>query len=156
MKTNRRFYELLSILIFSCLLNCSTKEKNQEPLADDTSSLKKIEKTDSYKPKEVQYKSEKWITDTILSIEEVKKEDKFLQKKTKGERKLSVEIYSFPNKTDKYYWVKVWEDNGFAYATHFNFYVYPETKKIMFYDTLNDTLIDLQTWKESYEYFNFK
>ncbi len=168
MKITIKHIYFLALLFFFCLLNCCTSKEKKDAsfLKASSSSKSKIEIAKSIDTLGMAIKNnglvidtierEKWIFDTILSLDEVKKEDKFLRKQTKGQRHLSVAIYRYPNETDNYYWVKAWEDNGDAFATHFNFYVYPKTKKIMFYDTLNDTLLDVQTWKKSYKYFNFK
>jgi hypothetical protein len=44
--------------------------------------------------------------------------------------------------------VKVWEDNGDSYATHFNFYVYPKTFTIKFFDIEKGTAIGLKEWRK--------
>ena len=88
------------------------------------------------------------ILDTVLSLPEVKQEEKKVEKLSKNKRHLSDIIYQRPQKDFKYYWVKVWEDNGRAYATHFNFYVNPKNLTIKFFDTVNDKLLDLPAWRE--------
>ena len=88
------------------------------------------------------------ILDTILSLPEVRQEEKMIEQLSKNSRHLSDVIYQRPGKDFNYYWVKVWEDNGGAYATHFNFYVHPNTLEIKFYDAINDKLLDLKTWRK--------
>jgi hypothetical protein len=87
------------------------------------------------------------ILDTVLSLSEVKQEAKKVERLSHDKRHLSDVIYQKPSKDFNYYWVKVWEDNGGAYATHFNFYVQPKTLEIKFYDVVNDKLLDLKTWR---------
>jgi hypothetical protein len=150
------FSNLIKIFFVCTIISCSTKEKKHNIKANKPSSQNKIDQSILNSKQSKMRKNEDWIYDTIFSIEEVQKENEYLVKQTKGDRNLSVVIYSYPNAINNYYWIKVWEDNDDAYATHFNFYVYTKTRKIMFYDTVNDTLLELQVWKKDYKYFNFK
>lgn len=97
-------------------------------------------------PEEIQKK----IFDTILALPEVKKEAKYIEKCSNGERHLI--IWFNPSQQDlneKYYWVKVGEDNGDAYSTHFNFFIYPENFEIKFLNTvLNDSIMSLDSWRK--------
>ena len=92
---------------------------------------------------------EKKILDTVFSFPECKARAAYIKEQTKGKRHLSVVIYAEPTKENPYYWVKAWEDNGSAYATHFNFYVYP-TKPftIKYYDPVSDEAIPLTQWRK--------
>jgi len=92
-------------------------------------------------------KIERRIIDTIIKLKEVKERDKYVRDQTDGKRHLQYMISGKPTKTIQYYWVRVMEDNGSAYYTHFNFYVYPKTMTIKYYDTINDEVIDLKTWR---------
>ena len=130
---------ILSLILASCVNSSNTttnKIKYEKVERSDNSPF--IESKRSIEQSKEVIKSEEWICDTILSLDEVKKESEFIQKQSKGKRYLSAGIYTYPNATDTYYWVKVWEDNGNSFTTHFNFYVYPRSRKIMFYDTVKD------------------
>jgi hypothetical protein len=101
------------------------------------------------KPKgKINYALEDKIMDTILFLPEVKNRDAYIRKKTNGKRHLATVIYLRPEKERPYYVVKAWEDNGYAFATHFNFYVYPQTMKIKYLDVMHDKAIDLKTWRK--------
>jgi hypothetical protein len=89
------------------------------------------------------------IIDTIASLKEVVERSKYVEEQTKGKRHLKFAIWDKPKKGTSYYWVKVMEDNGIALYTHFNFYVYPKTMTIKYYDTINDKVIDLTTWRKN-------
>jgi len=93
-------------------------------------------------------KIENKIIDTIANLAEVKERAGYVEKQSRGKRHLVYTIYQKPVKAIPYYWIKVWEDNGSAYVTHFNFYVYPKTFLIKYLDTANDKVIDLETWRE--------
>ncbi len=71
---------------------------------------------------------------------------KYVTKYSRGKRHLSYAVYGRPNKENNYYLVKVWEDNGGSYYTHFNFYVNKKTFAIMYDDIVHDTLISYTDW----------
>ncbi len=96
-------------------------------------------------------KLENKILDTIINLSEVKARARYIKIKTKGKRKLQYTIWGKPAKQNPYYWIKVMEDNGTSYYTHFNFYVYPKNFAIQFYDVINDTAINLSEWRKSYK-----
>jgi hypothetical protein len=87
------------------------------------------------------------IIDTIAKLQKVKERMQNVETQTKGNRHLQFIIWNKPTKSYPYYWVKVVEDNGISYYTHFNFHVYPRTMKIKFLDTINDKVIDLDKIK---------
>jgi len=93
-------------------------------------------------------KTEHLIIDTIMKLEEVKERAKYVKDQTKGKRHLQYTIWEEPSKEAPYYLVKVIEDNGISYYTHFNFYVYSKTMTIKYLDTVNDSIIDLEEWRE--------
>ena len=88
------------------------------------------------------------IIDTIFSLKEVKERQKYIEEQTKGKRHLQIWIADKPNMTNKYYWIKVGEDNGINLVTHFNFNVYPDSMSIMYFDTQNDKEITLKEWRK--------
>jgi len=70
-----------------------------------------------------------------------------MKKVTKGKHHLKIGIDGEPTKEQPYYWIKVWEDNGDAFVTIFDFFVYPKPFEIRFYDTIKDTAISLKEWR---------
>jgi len=95
-------------------------------------------------------KDEDKIYNLILAIPEVKERGNYIEKETKGKRHIQLMIVETPkdNKSN-YYCVKVGEDNGTNFVTHFNFYVYPEKPEIKYYDIINDTAISLDAWRKN-------
>ena len=93
-------------------------------------------------------KLENKIIDTIIKLKEVRDRAKYVLDQTKGKRHLQYAIWGKPSSEKPYYWLKVLEDNGDTYYTHFNFYVYPKTMTIKYWDTKNDEVLDLKTWRE--------
>jgi hypothetical protein len=91
--------------------------------------------------------TENKIIDTIFKLKEVKERSGYVEKESKMKRHLSVAIYAKPTKNEPYYWVKVWEDNGHSYTTHFNFYVYPKPFTIKFRDDVGGAAISLKDWR---------
>jgi hypothetical protein len=88
------------------------------------------------------------IIDTIIKLEEVKERGEYVKAQTNGRRHLQYSIWKNPSKTKPYYWVKVMEDNGVALVTHFNFYVYPKSMTIKYFDTVTNEVLDLKTWRK--------
>lgn len=93
--------------------------------------------------------TEKSVMDTIWILEEVKLLNENVIKESGGTRKLSVILYKKPYETSSgYYWLKVAEDNGVNYVSHFNFFVYRVEMTIVYFDTLNNVEIELSEWRE--------
>jgi len=87
--------------------------------------------------------------DTIAKLPEVKRRQNYLEKQTKGKRHLQFVIWEKPSHKRPYYWVKVSENNGYFYHTHFNFYVYPKGMAIKYYDIAFEKLMSLSRWRKS-------
>jgi len=87
------------------------------------------------------------IIDTVFKIKEVKQMSNLIKKESKGKHHLLLFTNGEPSKETPYYWIKVWEDNGVTTVTIFDFFVYPKTFKIEYYDTVNDTAISLEEWR---------
>ena len=126
------------------LLICLTSGTVHFCLAQSNSKTATRQSTDSSK-------LEDKVLDTIMNLSEVKARAKYVRTKTKGKRKLQYAIWEEPTKENPYYWVKVMEDNGTSYYTHFNFYVYPKSFAIRFYDMASDTAITLSEWRKNYK-----
>ena len=92
----------------------------------------------------------KKIIDTIFSLPEVKQRAAFIFNQTNGGRSMKVWIEDTPSISAKeYYWVKAGEDNGIKLVTHYNFFVYPESMKIMLYDSKTNKELPLERWRNS-------
>jgi len=142
----------LTFLIFA-LLGCNQTSKQSDNLkkidttktaiSNSTTSTKKAD--NSISNDDVEEK----IIDTIFKLTEVKERAKYIEKQTKGKRHLRVWVADTPNLPDqKYYWIKVGEDNGTSLVTHFDFYVYPDSMRIMYYDTPSDSELTLNKWRK--------
>jgi len=91
------------------------------------------------------------ILDTIWTIDEVNERNEYVKKQTHNKRELMVYINGTPEElNEKYYWVKVAEDNGIAYFTHFDFFVYPNWD-IKFYNRVKDKELSLDDWRKELE-----
>jgi hypothetical protein len=89
------------------------------------------------------------IIDTIFKLTEVKERAKYIEEQTKGKRHLKIWVADSPHLPDqKYYWIKVGEDNGTNLVAHFNFYVYPDSMRIMYYDAQSDSELTLNQWRK--------
>lgn len=89
------------------------------------------------------------IYDLVAALPEVEERGDYIEKHTNGVRHLRIWIYQTPKETKrKYYWVKVGEDNGINFVSHFNFYVDSETYEIRFFDTVKNTVISLDDWRK--------
>ena len=88
------------------------------------------------------------IVDTIANLKEVKERANYVEDQTNGKRHMHIAIWGRPTRATPYYLVKVMEDNGDAYVTHFNFFVYPKTMTIKYLDTMTDEVLDLGAWRK--------
>ena len=88
------------------------------------------------------------ILEKVLKLPEVKKRSQYVEAVSKGQRHLGAVVYQTPTKESNFYWVKVWEDNDGSSVSHFNFFVNAQTLEIKYFDTINDTLLDLKTWRQ--------
>ena len=80
-------------------------------------------------------KEESKVCNLIARLPEVINADQYIKKVTNGKRHLLSYLGSKPTKVEPYYIVKVAEDNGSSYHTHFIFYVQPKTYQIFYMDT---------------------
>lgn len=86
------------------------------------------------------------IWDTIFNLPEVKSRIKYVDSITKGKRRLHISTSKKPDDKENFYWIQVSEDNGITTVTHFNFFVYPN-KEIKYYDTVTDSVLTLEEWR---------
>jgi hypothetical protein len=114
---------LLSILVISCSGNTTSTKITKELTVEN-------------------------ILDTIWTIKEVNERNSYVKEQSKNKRELMVYINGTPDELNEdYYWVKVAEDNGNAYFTHFDFFIYPNWS-IKFYDRVKDKELTLDEWRE--------
>ncbi len=137
--TNLIFTIIFSTITISC--NKSNIKNNEETESNSLSQLKQQE-SDSV--------NEERIYKLIYNLPEVVERAKYIEKETQGKRHLVIMIAEKPKeKTQNYYWVKVGENLETNFVTHYNFYVYKEKYEIKYYDTVNDTIINLETWRKN-------
>lgn len=86
------------------------------------------------------------VLDKVKSIPEVKEREKYAE--THSKRHLRVVIWKKPAAQNKYYWVKVFENNGETYVPRFSFYVYPPKLTVKYLDPSTDSVIDYKDWKK--------
>ncbi len=114
---------LIGVFMFSCNGNNTTSPKIEKELSIEN------------------------ILDTIWTIKEVNERNDYVKKQSKNKRELMVYINGTPDELkEDYYWIKVAEDNGNAYFTHFDFFVYPNWD-IKFYDRVKDKELSLEDWR---------
>jgi len=89
------------------------------------------------------------IIDTIFKLAEVQEMQKSIDKQTAGKRSLKIFITDTPTTANNYHWVKVAEDNGSNLVTHFNFFVYPNLVRIMYFDVVADKEMTLEEWRKT-------
>lgn len=87
------------------------------------------------------------IIDKIFELPEVKERAAYIKKETKGKRNLELWFAARPDENTPYYWVKAGEDNGMSLVTHFDFYVYPKTMTVKFYDVVENKVLSLAEWR---------
>ncbi len=88
------------------------------------------------------------VIDRVYKVPEVRAQVAGFDKQTKGKRNMQFMIAERPSANFNYYWVNVMEDNEFNYATDYHLMVDPKSRVVKFYDVVNDTIIDLVTWRK--------
>ncbi|MFC0516618.1 hypothetical protein ACFFGT_20595 [Mucilaginibacter angelicae] len=86
--------------------------------------------------------------DLILDLQEVKRANSYVVKHSHNKRHLLDYINGRPVKKGGDYWVKVCEDNGYAYFTHFNFFVNSNTLAIRYMDVVTGDYIPLDVLRK--------
>jgi hypothetical protein len=106
--------------------------------------------TSNGRPVQKRQITKKFAMDTILRLPEIREDDAYIRRTTKGKRHLFGMIYGEPDSLHPYYWVVIGEDNGMSFVTHVTFYVYTNGRKILCNDNFSDSAIDLSTWRRKY------
>lgn len=92
---------------------------------------------------------EQRIIDTICSLPEVRQRAKHIEEQTMGKRHIVFWIEPNPAEGARYYdSVKAGEDNGMSLVTHFSFFVYPDSMKILYQEPLSDSAFSFETWRK--------
>ncbi|MDD3858752.1 MAG: hypothetical protein PHW83_01020 [Bacteroidales bacterium] len=140
---------ILITVIFAIAISCDggreKSSKGDKEQKNDTTDSVQNENTDNSSDK---LSIEDKILNKVLALPEVKERADYIIKETNGERHLEVWIASTPKETGSYYLIKAGEDNGMSMVTHFDFYVYPKTMEIKYYDILTDSELSLAEWRE--------
>ncbi|MDP8052590.1 hypothetical protein QJU23_09190 [Pasteurella atlantica] len=96
------------------------------------------------------FSTEKAMLNRIWNLKEVQASNQYVVNKSNGKRKLKLLISKSPSKKENTdYCIKVVEDNGTNYVTHYNFVIYPESGKIMYLDVITGEEIELTDWRKS-------
>lgn len=92
------------------------------------------------------------VMNAIWQLDAVQERNDQVVELSEGKRELFLLLYKTPEETENgAYWVKIVEDNGSSYVSHFNFFIYPNDGKTTFYDTINDLEIDVEEWQKQEE-----
>lgn len=132
---------------FGFIMNGDTFIDSDDQFETSTTNVQKDLKVDT--PVDIESSAiPKWVMDTLRKLPETKSLEETLRN-TKRKNK-NVLFFGYLRKDRpglNYYYVQVGEDNDFAFVSHFTLLIYPVTKRILYYDILNDTLIQLDTWR---------
>lgn len=89
------------------------------------------------------------VTEAIAALPEVKERARYIEEQSNHARHLAIwGAEELITSDANIYWVKVGEDNGTNLVTHFNFIVYYDKMRIMFYDVAADKEIGLEAWRK--------
>jgi len=132
------FFLLFCILLLACHENGDTLKGNKP---DSTVILSKFQK-DS-----LEAVLEQKMIDTVSKLPDVKARSKLIETNSLGNRHLRIWVAGKPD-AQKFYWIAVGEGHGKNEVTHFNFHVYPDSTRILFYDVINEREMPLEEWRE--------
>jgi hypothetical protein len=128
---NMKTFLLILVLSFSSAFSCFA-QSTTEGTKNNFSKLESI------------------VLDMVIKLPEVKRRARYVEQNSKNRRRLQYLIWEKPSKKTPYYWVRVMEDNGNAYHSHFNFFVYTNPVLIKYYDIANDKILSLSQWRKNY------
>ena len=138
---------LLTLSFNSCTSDSSTKEKSAAEQRAELLNNIKDELAESTKPAGTLDE----LLERIWELPKVKERAEYVQKETNGERKLKLKVQQKPTKEDPYYWVKVGEDNGMNFVSHYQFAIDPATSEIFYYDDLTGEKMPVEEWTKMKE-----
>ncbi len=137
-----------SISLIFLIVSCNNSENQSKSISDsDKTKTHETTETQSINNEEETMTAEEKIIDKVYALPEIKERAEYIEEETNGERHLQIWIAARPEDTGDYYIVKAGEDNGFSMVTHFDFYVYPETMEIKYYDVITDSELSLAEWR---------
>ncbi|HTM65775.1 MAG TPA: hypothetical protein VL093_05625 [Flavipsychrobacter sp.] len=146
---------LVLIFLFYALLACNPSRKPSDNLKKADTTKGDLSQPQSVVSTKIATSStnkegvEEKIFDTIFKLPEVEERARYIEKQTKGTRNLKIWIADTPTLPDRrYYWIKVGEDNGTNLVTHFNFHVYPDSMRIIYFDIESDSELTLDKWRK--------
>lgn len=93
--------------------------------------------------------TEKFAMDTAMHLPEVKESNDYIRRYSSDKRLLFPMLYGEPDSLHPYYWVAVGEDNGVCFVTHFTFYVYANSGRIVYSDPVEEVSVDLESWRKN-------
>ena len=82
-----------------------------------------------------------FISDSVC-IDKIRKLN-FLERQERKTGNLEYIVRDMPTQEKPYYIIQVGKSNNYRFEVFYNFYCYPKSGKIKFYDTIRDTLIDV-------------
>jgi len=148
----KQTYLILFLLFDIIATSCNQTNNSERPKPIDT--LKTADTLVKNKPLVKTYtikeeKGDNKIYELILALPEVKERANHIEEVTKGTAHLRVEITERPKDNNgKYYYVQAGMINELRFEPQFNFLVYTKNFEIKYYDTVNDTIISLYTWRK--------
>jgi ribosomal protein S15P/S13E len=137
MKSLHNYKYVVVILSSFLILSCQPQQEKQ--------AKKNFTKAT---PATVVSNDEEQAINLIMALEEIKRKSAQVEKDSHGKRHLATYAETMPTATDPNYWIKVAEDNGGSYVTYYTFAVNSKTRKISYYDPMQDSLISLDQWRK--------
>jgi hypothetical protein len=91
--------------------------------------------------------TENFVTRSILSIEEVKQKNRYIDSLTNHKEGILVRVLK-PTVDEKCYNLQVGYDNEIRFVNCFNFYIDPSTKEITIEDVLEGDRVTIEEWRK--------
>ncbi|MGB1242927.1 MAG: hypothetical protein ACPG49_10425 [Chitinophagales bacterium] len=88
------------------------------------------------------------LLDKIWDLQKIQKRAEYVKEQTNGERALKLRILEEPNEISSFYWIKVGEDNGMNFVSHFQFAINPSTKEVFYFDELSGEKVPVEEWEK--------
>jgi len=138
--TTMRF--ILCLLFVSLFFACASDDSStSKPEGEKPAEL--LEETATF-PKDTT--DIQPLLDQIWDLQKIKDRAEYVKKETNGERTLKMRVLEHPNEISPFYWVKVGEDNGMNFVSHFQFAINPQTKEVFYFDEISGEKVPIEAW----------
>ncbi len=91
--------------------------------------------------------TENEVYSKVKALIEIMNYSKYVDSVYDGKIGVSFVTKALPAPNKPYYWVQVGIVDLFRFIPQFNFYIFPDSMVVKFYDTVNDKVLSVEEWR---------